>query len=450
MKMRVVTFWMEIRSSYWFIPAAMAISAAALSAITVHLDRTSQDTWVGQLGFIWSGGPDGARGLLSTVAGSMVTVTGLTFSITMVAFTQAASQYGPRLLDSLMHDTGNQIVIGTFTATFIYSLLVLRTIRSEDAGLFVPRLSVTLGVFLSLASLGLLIYFIHHATVSLQAHHLVAEVAEDLFGTINRLYPRNEAYEREERRQERLATVGTETADRAEGGSPVPAAAGGYVQTVDVDRLMRIATEHDLLIVVQRALGRFVAEGQPLATLTPRDRVTEEVVGAVRGAFSLGRRRTHVQDVEFGVSQLTEIAVRSLSPSINDPVTAMTCLDWLGAALSTLSERILAAPLRFDDRDTLRVAAVEAPSFPGLLSEAFGQIRRNARDSVPVILHMLETLRVIASATDRSDYLQALRGEATLVERTAQSLPDEHDRQAVRARLRELFAAELGRGRESA
>jgi uncharacterized membrane protein len=181
MQIRLIKYWEDLRSSYWFVPGAMAVGAILLSFATIALDGYFRAEVLRSLGFIWSGGPEGARGLLQAVAGSMITVAGVTFSITMVALSFASSQFGSRLLRNFMSDTGNQVVLGTFVATFIYCLLVLRTVRSGDDAEFIPYLSVTVGLVMALVSLMFLIYFIHHMALTMQAPYVIGELANDVF-----------------------------------------------------------------------------------------------------------------------------------------------------------------------------------------------------------------------------------------------------------------------------
>lgn len=152
----------------------MACLAVALALGTVELDKTFADDWLKRLGLSYSGGAEGASLLLGTVAGSMIAIAGTVFSMTLVALSLASSQLGPRLLRNFMRDTGNQIVLGTFVATFVYCLLVLRTIRRVDEVAFVPHLSVSFGILLATVSVGVLLYFIHHISVSIQADQVVA------------------------------------------------------------------------------------------------------------------------------------------------------------------------------------------------------------------------------------------------------------------------------------
>ena len=164
--------WDELRTSFWFVPSVMAAAAVVLSLATIHLDKaTIYDNWIATLGWTFTRGPEGSRAVLSTVAGSMMTIASVTFSITIVALQLASSQFGPRLLRNFMRDRGNQVAMGTFIATFTYCLLILRTINGTQGEQFVPHISVTVGLLLALFSLGVLIYFIHHAAESIQAEN---------------------------------------------------------------------------------------------------------------------------------------------------------------------------------------------------------------------------------------------------------------------------------------
>ncbi|MPT23641.1 MAG: DUF2254 domain-containing protein, partial [Starkeya sp.] len=236
--------WDRLRSSFWFLPSAMAAGATALSFALVWLD-----TWLGQesierLGWLYGFGPEGARAVLSAVAGSMITVAGLTFSMTMLTLQLASQQFGPRLLRSFMSDRGNQLVLGTFTSTFLYCLLVLRTVRGTEDANFVPHLSVTFGVVLAALSLAVLIYFIHHVANSIRIETVLADLSQETRSTIERLFPAQMGQE-PTRHDDRLPADLLHT---LEGDSRAVFVDGsGYVQRLDEAALMRIATEHDLV-----------------------------------------------------------------------------------------------------------------------------------------------------------------------------------------------------------
>jgi uncharacterized membrane protein len=231
---RLRHLWESLRSSYWFVPSVMTAAAAVLALVSVTLDRRLGGEFVEEVGWLFSGGPEGARAVLQVVAGSVMSTAGIVFSVTIAALSLASSQLGPRLLQNFMRDTGNQVVLGTFIATFLYCLLVLRTIRGEDSGDFVPAISVTGGVLLALASVAVLIYFIHHVSVSIQAPNVVAEVGADLATHVERTFPAGE-------RPERTAAPPALPADFPARATRITCLRDGYVQAIDEKALVEAA-----------------------------------------------------------------------------------------------------------------------------------------------------------------------------------------------------------------
>lgn len=449
MRVRIMSLWEEIRSSYWFVPALMATLSAALSFATIAFDEALDREVIIAFGVVWSGGAEGARGLLSTVAGSMVTVAGVIFSITIAAFAQASSQFGPHLLRSFMRDTGNQIVLGTFIATFVYSLLVLRTVRSGTNGdEVVPYISVTLSIAFALASLGVLIYFIHHASRTIQAPVVISSVANNLLEAIDRLFPSGMG-----RGSESNGSPNPED-DVPEGldakGARIVAPNSGYMLAIDDDDIMDAARQHDVVIRLVFRPGQFVSRGDLVMVVWPPDRVTRAVAERLGQSLVLGQQRTATQTVEFALDQLVEVAVRSLSPSTNDPFTASGCIDWLGVALSRLAETELPSPYRYDEKGSLRVIASAAITYPELLDSAFSPIRQYVANSVTVYVRLLEVIAGIVPHTRTAADRRALVRHATLIRRkAATALSEQGDRQAVDARYREVMrrqAEEDGEG----
>lgn len=445
MKLWLTSKWEDIRTSFWFMPTLMVTAAVILSFTTIHLDRaTPEHNWVATLGWTFTRGPEGSRAVLSAVAGSMMTIASVTFSITIVALQLASSQFGPRLLRNFMRDRGNQVALGTFIATFTYCLLVLRTVNGTEAERFVPHISVTVGLLLALASLGVLIYFIHHAAASIQAENVITSVSRDLHQAIERLYPEcpgqappepsagdaeprlPDAFDRESRRI---------TSDRSD-----------YLQAIDVDRLLVLANERDVVLSVGKRPGKFFFRGEEIARAWPGDRADDGLADAIRGAFYFGPRRSLAQDVEFAIDQLVEVAVRALSPGVNDPFTAINCVDRLGAALCTLAEKVIPSPYRHDEEGRLRVAT-DASTVPGIVDASFHQIRQAARGDAAVTLRLLETIVAVARHTRDPIFRTALRRHADAIHRGSQAgLSDLLDREDADRRHREAIEALDGNG----
>jgi uncharacterized membrane protein len=344
----------------------------------------------------------------------MITVAGVTFSITMVALSFASSQFGSRLLRKFMTDTGNQLVLGTFVATFIYCLLVLRTVRSDGEAEFVPYISVTVGLALALLSLVVLIYFFHHMALSMQAPYIVGEVAGDLLKEIERLFPSEvgaSAPPGGEPRNEQ--DVPQDFEERAQ---PVLYETNGYIQAIDESKLLAVAEENDLIVKLFHRPGHFQVKGDVMAYVWPGDRVDDTLKQQLHSTYITGKQRTYTQDVEFGIEQLVEVAERSLSTGINATFTALACIDWLGAALAKLSQKDFPSPYRYDQQGNLRIYLERPLTLEGVIDTAFNQIRQSARDNVAVRIRLLEQIAVLREMTDEAASIEALDRHAKMIE----------------------------------
>jgi uncharacterized membrane protein len=360
---RLLHEWERIRSSLWFVPAMMALCAMSLAFAMLALDDHAAGRYLTDIAWIHSRTAAGARDLLSVVAGSMITIAGLTFSIVIVALQLASVQLGPRLLRSFMRDTGNQLVLGTFIATFLYCLIVMRTIN--EGGPASPRLSVVVALLLAIISLAVLIYFIHHTATSIQAPVVVGRVARELDRTIDHLYP--EALGGDAARESR------ERPPRADLSTAVESPRSGYLQRVDSRALMRAATRCDVLVRLCLQPGDFVVKGQPLALVTPADRCDDGLVRALHRSCIVGSQRSAEQDVDFVMSWLVEIALRALSSSRNDVFTAITCIHYQSAALVRLAGRRFPSPVRCGPDGRPRIIA-PGPDLARLICRAFDDI----------------------------------------------------------------------------
>ncbi|MBE9242390.1 DUF2254 domain-containing protein [Synechocystis salina] len=424
--------WDSLHSSFWFVPTLMVMLAIALSFITIWIDHNQKVTIVEKIDWAYSLGPSGSRAILSTIAGSMVTVATTAFSITIVALQLASSQFGPRLLRNFMQDTGNQIVLGTFISTFVYSLMVLRTVNGVEKDEFVPHLAVTIGIALAIASVGVLIYFIHHSASSIQVNQVIKQVGNDLDVAIDRLFPEKIGRSTLNQPQEKsLAAIPT---DFDQFSCPIKTIFSGYIQGIDDNQLMQIATDNNLLFWVQQRPGRFVIKGSELVQVFPEEKVNKKLIAQINNAFVLGSQRTEQQDMEFPIDQLVEIAVRALSPGINDPFTAIRCIDQLSAALCHLAQREMPSPYRYDDQNQLRIIA-KPISFTDATDAAFNQIRQYGKSSVAVTMRLLEAITAIAPFTHRTSDRTTLLRHADMIERGSQEgIAENLDYQNVKER----------------
>ncbi len=401
---RLVSGWESLRESYWFLPMLMTLGSAGLALGIVEIDRSSSATWAARLPWIRDAGPDGTRAVLGAIAGSMITVTGVVFSVTIVALTLASSQFGPRLLRNFLRDRGNQLVLGSLVATFLYTLLVLRAVGEEGS---VPHLAASVAVLLATLSLFILIYFIHHAASSIQASSVIAAVTLEIEQKLPTLFPESLGDDAPAPSPEHAAALEALDAD----GIEIASAWEGYIRFIDPDALMCEATENDLVIRLRRRPGDFVAVGTSLARIGPRARAGEAAQAAVRGAVVIGPQATAVQDLAFLTDQLTEMAVRALSPGINDPRTAIACVHRLGALIATLADRQMPSPLRLDPAQRLRVMAPSA-DFEEVVARCLDPIRRYGGTQTEVVLAVFEALDEAGRRTLSPDRRRVLAGHA--------------------------------------
>lgn len=420
----------RLSERFWFIPTLLCLGASVLAEVLVAVDETVDDTsvpaWVRV--FLYRVGESGSRDILGAIATSSLAVAGTTFSITIAVLALTSSTYGPRLVRNFMADRGNQVVLGVYVATFLYSLLVLRSIRvpgdpgDQEAEVFVPHLAVNGAVLLALANVAVLVYFIHHISDSIQVATLARRVRGDLTATVDRLYPADLGDEPDPGAEAQLPTTWL--------GRPITADASGYVLAVRQEHLVEAAVEHDVVVALQVRPGQYVLPGTVVALTHPATADGDGLADAVRASLAVGESRTPHQDVAFAVQQLTEMAVRALSPGTNDPYTAINALDDLSAGLTMLAARDLPSPVRSDAEGKARVHA------PGLgtveVVRPVVDAMRWYAASAPSVMHTtLDLLERVGSATRSAAVRAELARQVDLLQDAfdgAQHRPEDTDR----------------------
>jgi uncharacterized membrane protein len=427
---RLQQLWSILRSSFWFLPSLIVAASVALAIALIETDTAGSDRWLAQWPRLFGATPEGARQILATIAGSMMTVMGVTFSMTLVALALASSQYTSRILRNFMRSRVTQSTLGIFAGIFAYCIIVLHTIRSGvDEAVFVPGVALFFAFVLALGGVGVLIYFIHHIASSIQASSIIASVAEETIAAIDRLFPAKRGHAPDD---EIMDQVPQSLDERT--WHPMPARTDGYIQGVDSAALLRLAQDKQTVVRMERGIGEFAVQDTALASLALEDLPDQETIASLNASYSISSRRTVDQDPAFGIRQIVDMALKALSPGVNDTSTAVMCVDYLTAILARLAARKFPASCRYDG-DELRVIAI-APTFESLLSSAFDQIRRNAEGNVAVMSRILGALDAIASQTDRPRRRLALREQvqriAGLADRTIDS---GHDRARLEVRL---------------
>ncbi len=431
----------ELRTNLWLVPTIVILGALGLFALTLRLDRAAYHGQFRPPSWVISGGPDAARQILTSIAASVITVVGIVFSITIVTLTLASTQFGPRMLRNFIRDRGTQLTLGTFVATFVYCIVVLVSIGPGDRGDFVPHVSITTAFGLVLIDLAVLIYFIHHITTQIQLPQVIASIAKDLAQAVavqSADHPRFAT-----RRPEQGPSLDELLTRIQTSGAVIRTPESGYLQFIRHKALIRIATEADAVIRLPYRPGHFLVEGRELASVYPAD-AAERVAGFLARAQATGPHRTLTQDVAFGVDQLVEIAIRALSPAVNDTFTALTCIDWLADCLCKIAPVWSPTQVHRDHRGDIRVISDQV-SYERLVERAFEKIRQASRGMPAVMIRQLDALTTIVEQTTDAQRAQILMEQAAMIQRAnVESVPEASDRDDVYRRYEALKAIHNG------
>ena len=399
-----------MQSSFWFLPIIIIFAALGMAFGLLQIDsKYSYMPESGFLVFILSGGAESARTVLSTIAGAMLGMATTVFSITLVVLTLASSQFGSRLLRNFMYDRLNQVVLGTFISTFVYCLVILKAVHSESDLKFVPNFSILFAELLTLGNIILLIVFIHHTSVSIQADKVISDISDQLHKDVQKHFSFN---------QQNKAIDEGENFDKEKSKylfrKSVMNIKSGYMQTLDYATVTDIASENDLLIEFHNRPGDFLVEGIELILINCKDDVEEAIIKKIRNAFIIGKIRSPAQDIEFAIHQLVEVASRALSPGVNDPYTALTCIDQLTVTLSHLVQVNFPGNYRYDKKDRLRLK-IKVLTLDGAMNAAFNQIRQYGQASPTILIRMMERLHAIYSLAKQEEQQSVVLKHAKMV-----------------------------------
>jgi len=437
-----------LRTNLWVVPGFEVVGAVALFVVTLALDRAAYRGVFTLPPWVISGTADAARQILTAIAAAVITVVGVVFSIILVTLTLASTQFGPRMLRNFIRDRGTQLTLGTFVATFVYAVLVLVSIGPGPHGDFVPHIGVTTTLALMVADLAVLIYFIHHIATSIQLPQVIASIAKDLSEAIT---VQGEAdLPGAPPRQPDNGPSSAELLTRMEaGGGVVRATASGYVQFIRLQSLVRFAEEANAVISLNHRPGHFIVQGHPIATVWPPE-AADEVSEALGRAHITGPYRTLTQDVSFGIDQLVEIAIRALSPAVNDTFTALTCVDWLGDNLCKIVKKWHPTRVYRDEHGLVRVIAAH-PTYERLVQRAFEKIRQASNGMPAVMIRQLDALAKIMMETANTRQRRVLLEQAEMIQRASErSVAEEADRADVRRSYEAILMAEVKLARRQA
>ncbi|MHB8636621.1 MAG: DUF2254 domain-containing protein [Fimbriimonadaceae bacterium] len=421
----------NLRGGFLVRPLLIAVSIGTCGLLLSQVEAAIPEltNWIPLSLFPSHNDPQVAQVILASIATSVMTVVSIVFSILLMTLTLASMQFSPRILISFTRDKGTQWTLGVFLGTFAYCIAALPVARTFPKP-FAPVGTVLGAMGLAFLCVAWLLYFIHHIAQAISVNHIVDRIATETEAAIDQLMP--------VRLQPHFGA--TQVADEVQGEAFVVSTVSGYLRFLDVPRLITLATDEQVAVRVMRRIGHFVPAGAPLVAYVANRPLQPETATALRGVFDIGPTRTLEQDVEFGLLQIVDIALKAISPAVNDPSTAISCVDQLGRILIRIAGREPPESHYFEPPGTLRVT-VPWLSFERFLDTAFEQIRSYAKADLAVNLRMLRSLLDIASTVSDASRreLLAARGRRIVAGCDETMKPDET--MELRARLVQLESA---------
>ena len=453
---RLRNLWQELIGSYWFIPTACVIVGILLAPVLVTIDQHFDRETVREITFAFTGDDDAARAIMTSIAGAVLGVAGTTFSITIAVLSMASSQFGPRLLRNFLTDTPNQFVLGAFIGTFSYSLLVLKSIHKYDVAFGVPQLAVTFGIIMAIICALLLVYFVQHMVHSIQASHVIQNASNDAINNIHSWY--GDYCDIQHQRDVEQHDVEQFHQWQA---TPIYPPQSGYLQHIYLESLIILTQEYGGVVHLQSNLGDYVTDKNVIGhfyqrptdhpnnrqkTATPQLAVVPRAPDGMfwqrfAGCIRIEQRLAHSNDIAYSLGQMTEIAVRALSPGINDPKTAVNCVQSLTSCLSIMMRRQPPSPYHFyvpaEHRDKppytatpkqvvaqQRVAILAlvtyTPKIPEFINTSLGEIRRYAAADAMVLKALCQAMVNLNYACINQAQQQILLHELQLIERAGE------------------------------
>jgi uncharacterized membrane protein len=429
-------YWLLVRESLWFVPSTCVLAAIVMAFGFTVLDRHSSYDGTKFSPLLFGVGAEGSRGMLTAIAGSMLTVAALVFTLTLSTIAAVSSQYSPRVLRNFMRDPGNQFVLGYFLGVYVYCLIVLGTIRSTEDNKFVPSTSVLVGLLLALGGVTALIYFFHHIAESMQTGTILEQISQDVRQAIDQMFPEDLSEPAGEPPEAEMAKF-----TARDGWHPIYASGAGYVQTVNAVELLDWASQNGMLLRIEQHVGAFVAERTCVINVRSEGMIarehTSDILKDLPGQVVITRHRTIEQDVAFGLQQLVDICLRGLSTGVNDTTTTLMAIDYIGLLCQRLAGRAFPSRLRSDG---LRPRVlVQALDFAAYVKLAFDSVRISAKGNHAVFARLLRVLALCTETALGPDRRTVLRSQVNLVMSYAeQTLATDYEKECVRDVYKEV------------
>ena len=403
---RIKIYWEKLSATIWFIPitisAVLAILAFGLVSLDMKIDSYAW-SWLTMLQI----GSSGVRQVLAVTTGAMMSITGVVFSISVVALSLAASQFGPKILRNYLRDIKNKLVLGLLVGSFLFGLVVLASI-SDESSRNVPIIAFTVSLLLVLMALVGLIYFIHNISTTIQADQIIALIGKELNEAIDRSLTEIKIKE-----DSFILAQKWKIGVDARSVKVMCAKTSGYVGYVDINKIIKFLEENDIYLEILIRPGDFIIENTPIMNVYYFDLFKDSDQKNFYQCVSFGRHRTAIDDLEFAVMQLMQIALRALSPGTNDSLTAISCIDWLSASLASMARKEFSiAYLKVAGTVRLKKRGFD---FSGVANAVFNPLRQNTRTNELVMIRLLESITQILIVCGKQSYADILFHHAELI-----------------------------------
>lgn len=407
---RIIYQLQIIKSSFWFLPLILIISGVVLAIGSLYLDTRIGFDPSGVLQYVFSGSAGSARSVLSLIGGAMIGIAGTVFSITLVVLTLASSQFGPRLLRNFMYNRLNQTVLGIYVSTFLYCLIILNSVKGNEEFSFVPTFSILFALILTVICIICLILFIHQVSMSIQPSEIISAISLELEKNIEKTFAHDLEMDDQKGYEDLLAKM----EDELPIVTNISNTQVGYLQYIDNKPLLEIAENHDLLFYLKFKPGEYLVKEAIAVKVSSEREIDDSTKKEIQALFITANNKTTFQDIEFSIDQIVEIACKALSPGINDPFTAITCVDYLTSNLCHMTTAKF--PPKYIKDSTGQVRIISKPlTFSGMLDAAFNQIRQFGSASPAVMIRLMEALNTICDFTTNSEQKKAVERHAKMV-----------------------------------
>ena len=413
-----VYYWFSLlQSSIGYLPSILTLSAIILAPILLWMDKQYGEQIIQAFPWMYESSAEAARGILSTIATSLITVISISFSIIIVALQQAANSFSPRVLRSFTGDKGNQLVLGMYLATFTYTILVLRTIKTDaNQETFIPAVSIMTAMLLTLICLGLLIYFINKMFNSLQAFEIIKRIHDDINNEIDKKYPDEIG-----RKAKKISSGEVIVAEQKQAKKQyiVRSESAGFINLINNEILASISNTKATWVYIPISVGQFINKNDTLAIVNDYA-FGEKHADELRRAIEIHNVRSINEDPLFGFRQLVDIALRAISPGINDPTTAEYAVRYMGNNLQLLAQRQFPENTRtFENNPVLYI--FNASTWESYVELAFAQLRRHSMREYRIVEVMIEVMQKILAVSDTPEQKKPIQNQIKLLKEAIRS-----------------------------